>query len=150
MQPPQPGDVISADPRPVSSWAAWLVVVALLAAALTGTVITAVHYREVAAALRRVRPARALATPSIAPPVLSSDITALPSLGALTGELTVFVVRSSAGLAQVIVTARISGGRAVRGRLCKQYRRPLLGCRGHQRARISGPDWSGLESFSER
>ena len=111
VQPTQPGDVISADPRPVSSWAAWLVVVALLAAALTGAIITAVHYREEAAALRRVRPARALATPSIAPPVLSSDTTALPSFGALTGELTVFAVRSSAGLAQVIVTARISGGR---------------------------------------
>jgi hypothetical protein len=110
VQPTQPDDVISADPRTVSSRTAWLVVVTLLAAALTGAIIAAVHYREEATALRRVRPARTLATPRIAPPVLSSVTTALPSSGALTGELTVFAVRSSAGLAQVIVTVRISGG----------------------------------------
>jgi hypothetical protein len=102
--------VISADPRTVSSQAAWLVAVVLLAAALTGAIVAAVHYRAEAAALRRMRPVRVNIASGIALPVLSSYTTGLPSSGALTGELTVFAVRSSAGLAQVIVTARISGG----------------------------------------
>jgi len=90
----------------------WLTAVVLLAAALTGTIIVAVHYRGEAAALRRqLRSTRAPVPSRPAPPTLSRDTTALPSSGTLTGEVTVFAVRSSAGLAQVIVTARISGGR---------------------------------------
>jgi hypothetical protein len=112
MRPTQPADVISAGPRKVSSRPAWLTAVVLLAAALTGVIIVAVHYRgEAAAAHRQLRSARAPASPWPTPPILSSDTTALPSSGALTGEVTVFAARSSAGLAQVIVTARISGGR---------------------------------------
>jgi hypothetical protein len=102
--------MISADPRAVSSRIAWLVAVVLLAAALTGAIAVAVHYREEAAALRRLRPVRAHAASGITPLVLSSDTTGLPSSGALASELTVFAVRSSAGLAQVIVTVRITGG----------------------------------------
>jgi hypothetical protein len=112
MRPAQPADVISARPRRVSSRVVWLTAVMLLAAALTGTIIVAVHYRgEAAAAHRQLRSARAPVPPRPAPPALSTDTTALPSSGTLTGEVTVFAVRSSAGLAQVIVTARISGGR---------------------------------------
>src|SRR6266849_7677840 len=112
MRPAQPADVISAGPRTFSSRVAWLTAVVLLAAALTGTIIVAVHYRgEAAAARRQLRSTRAPVPARPAPPTLSRDTTALPSAGTLTGEVTVFAVRSSAGLAQVIVTARISGGR---------------------------------------
>ncbi len=110
--PHSPADVISAGPQRVSSRVAWLTAVVLLAAALTGTIIVAVHYRgEAAAAHRQLRSARASVPPRPAPPTLSSDTTALPPSGTLTGEVTVFAARSSAGLAQVIVTARITGGR---------------------------------------
>jgi hypothetical protein len=89
----------------------WLTAVALLAAALTGAIILAGHYRgEAAAAHRQLRSARAPVPPRPAP-VLSSDTAALPPSGTLTGEVTVFAARSSAGMAQVIVTARITGGR---------------------------------------
>ena len=112
MRPTQPADVISAGPRRVSSRVVWLTAVVLLAAALTGAIIVAVHYRgEVTAAQRQLRSARVPVPPGLAPPALSSDTTALPSSGSLTGEVTVFAARSSGGLAQVIVTARISGGR---------------------------------------
>ena len=112
MRPAQPADVISAGPRRVSSRAAWLTAVVLLAAALSGAIIVAVHYRgEAAAAHRQLRSARAPVPPRPAPPTLSSDTTALRPSGSLTGEVTVFAARSSAGLAQVIVTAWISGGR---------------------------------------
>ncbi len=112
MRPAQPADVISAGPRTFSSRVAWLTAVVLLAAALTGAIIVAVHYRgEAAAAHRQLRSARVPVPPRTAPPKLSSGTTALPSSGALAGEVTVFAVRSSAGRAQVIVTARISGGR---------------------------------------
>ncbi len=104
--------MISAGPRTVSSRAAWLTAVVLLAAALTGAIIVAVHYRsEAAAAHRQLRPARTPAPPRPAAPTLSSDTTALPSSGTLTGEVTVFAARSSDRLAQVLVTGRISGGR---------------------------------------
>src|SRR5712692_602590 len=108
MRPAQPADVISAGPRRVSSRVVWLTAVVLLAAALTGAIIVAVHYRgEVTAAQRQLRSARAPVPPRLAPPALSSDTTALPSSGSLTGEVTVFAARSSGGLAQVIVTAGI-------------------------------------------
>ena len=45
--------MISADPRTISSRVAWVMVVALLAAALAGAITAAVHYRGEVAALRR-------------------------------------------------------------------------------------------------
>lgn len=110
---PPPVDEISAEPRVISFRAGWLMAVVLLAAALAGAIPIAVHYRSEAAALhRQLRSARApAAPPSAALPTLSSSTTALPSSGPLVGEVTAFAARSSAGLAQVIVTARISGGR---------------------------------------
>jgi hypothetical protein len=90
--------------------------VLLLAAALAGAIMVAVHYRDEVSALRQVRPARPSAPPRPArarpvPPTLVSEMSTLPSSGPLTVQVTVFTARSSAGLAQVIVTARISGGR---------------------------------------
>jgi hypothetical protein len=112
VQPAQSADVISAEPRTVSPHVAWLTAVALLAAALTGAVAVAVHYRDEAAAARRqLRSAHASAPPSVASPTLSSSTAALPSSGPLAGEVTAFAVRSSAGRAQIVVTARITGGR---------------------------------------
>jgi len=88
------------------------VTVVLLAAALIGAIIVAVHYRgEAAAAHRQLRSGQLDTRHRPGPLVLSSDSVALPSSGRLNGEVTVFAVRSSAGQAQVVVTARITGGR---------------------------------------
>lgn len=118
MEPRQPADVISAEPRRVPSRAAWLTaMVVMLAAALAGAIIIAVHYRDQVLVLRRqahlaqvsppVGPGRARP----APPTLVSEMSLLPSSGPLTGEVIAFTARSPATLAQVIVTVRISGGR---------------------------------------
>ena len=106
---PQPVDEISADPRAISSRAAWVIAVVLLAAALAGAITIAVHYRSQAAALRRHLPlVRApAAPPSAAPPELFSSTTALPASGTLAGEVTAVTARSSAGSAEVIVTASV-------------------------------------------
>src|SRR5215475_7005891 len=53
MKPVQPADIISAAPRKLPSWAAWLAVVMLLAAALARSITVAVHYRDEVLALRR-------------------------------------------------------------------------------------------------
>lgn len=110
---PQPVDEISADPRAISSRVAWVIAVVLLAAVLAAAITIAVHYRSEAAALRRaLHSVRApVAPPSPPPPKLSSSTTALASSGTLIGEVTVFTARSSARSAEVIVTARITGGR---------------------------------------
>lgn len=110
---PQPADVISADPRTMSSRVAWVMaVVALLAAALAGAITVAVHYRgEVVALRRQVRSVPASHPPSTVPLTLSSRTVALPTYGALKGEVTVFSARSSGGLARIVLSARISGGR---------------------------------------
>lgn len=81
-------------------------------AAVAGAITVAVHYRSEAAALRRhLHSVRApVAPPSAAPPRLSSSTTALPASGTLAGEVTVVTARFSARLAEVVVTARISGG----------------------------------------
>lgn len=142
MEPIQPADVISAEPRRVPSRAAWLAAVVLLAAALAGAIIVAVHYRDEVSALQQVRPARPSAPrgPAQARPVptLVSEMSALPSSGPLTVEVTVFTARSSAGLAQVIVTARISGGR-------RHSRYELFGgdCAGDT------ADWTWVAGFTD-
>jgi len=110
---PQPADVISADPRTISSRVAWVMaVVALLAAALAGAITVAVHYRgEVASLRRQLRSVPASLPPSAVPLTLSSRTVALPSYGVLNGEVTVFSAKSSGGLARIVVSAHISGGR---------------------------------------
>jgi hypothetical protein len=117
MRQVQPADVISAAPRKVPSWATWLVIVMLLAAALAKSIIVAMHYRgEVLALRRQGHPPRLSAPPSPAqtpPPPLTlvSETSTLPSSRPLTVQVTAFTARSSAGQARVIVTARVSGGR---------------------------------------
>lgn len=109
---PQPVDEISAEPRTISARAAWVIAVVLLAAALAGATTIAVHYRSQAGALRRhLTRCGPVAPPSAAPPKLSSSMTAVPASGTLAGEVTVVTGRFSARTAEVIVTARISGGR---------------------------------------
>jgi hypothetical protein len=110
---PQPVDEISAEPRAIPAWTPWVTAVVLLAAALAAAITVAVHYRGQAAALRRhLYSVRApVAPPSAATPKLSSRTTALPASGTLAGDVTVVTARFSARLAEVVVTARISGGR---------------------------------------
>jgi hypothetical protein len=103
--------VLSADPPAMPARVAWLAAVVVLAAALTGAIIVAVHYRGQAAALhQQLRSAGGPVGPGAGSPVLSASTAALPAFHGLAGEVTVFSVRSSAGLAQAVVTARISGG----------------------------------------
>jgi hypothetical protein len=85
--------------------------VVVLAAALVGVLMVALHYRQEAAMLRRqLRSAPAHVPPHRAVPAVSSGTVPLPAAGRLAGEVTVVAVRSSAGQAQVVVTARITGG----------------------------------------
>ena len=107
---PEPADVISANPRSVTLRPAWGLAVALLAAALAAAVVMTLHYRDEAAAARRqsvTRPAQA----GIASLLLSTSAAVLPGAPPLSGEVTAFAVRSSSGLARVVVTALITGGR---------------------------------------
>jgi hypothetical protein len=110
---PQPVDVISADPRTISSRAAWvLAVVALLGAALAGAITVAVHYRgEVASLRRQLHSVPASHPPGTVPLTLSSRTVALPSYGALNGAVTVVSARFPGGPARIVLSAHISGGR---------------------------------------
>jgi hypothetical protein len=113
VKPQQPDDVISANPRTISRPTASLIAIVLLAAALAGAITVAVHYRGQAAALHR-RPARSVTAPlSVAtePVTLASGTVALPSSRTLNGNVTVFSVRTSGRLAQIMLSAQISGGR---------------------------------------
>jgi hypothetical protein len=101
-------DVISAGRRPLPARLAWQVAVAVLAAALAGAVWAAVHYRAEAAALRS---AAARADPGAGLVTFSATTAALPPAGSLAGEVTAVAINPSRGQAQVIVTARITGGR---------------------------------------
>jgi hypothetical protein len=103
MSQPSP-DMISAGPRTVPPRLAWLTAVVLLAAALAGAVLLALHYRSETAALRSARAYR-----SAGPVAFSATITALPSAGPLAGEVTAVAIDSNRQ-AQVIVTARVTGG----------------------------------------
>ena len=104
--------MISANPRQVPPWVAWLTVVVILAGALTGVLVAALHYRQEAAMRhRQSRPARVLVSPDRVLLGVSSDTVPLPASGKLAGEVTVFAARFSTGQVQVIVTARLTGGR---------------------------------------
>ena len=114
---PQPDDVISANPRAVVSWLAW-VIVAVLAAALAGAITIAVHYRGEVSALRRetrpapaIRPAPVHPSGGVVPLTLSSGTARLAPYRSLNGEVTVFSARQTGRQAQIMVSARISGGR---------------------------------------
>ncbi|MGI8447627.1 MAG: hypothetical protein ACR2MP_10710 [Streptosporangiaceae bacterium] len=105
-------DVIFARPRTISSRVAWLMAVGLLAASLAAAITAAFHYRDEAAALQRrpVRSVPAARLPGTAPPALATATIMLPSSRAVRGEVTVFSA-SSGRLAQIMVSAQITGGR---------------------------------------
>jgi hypothetical protein len=107
---PEPADVISADPRSVTLRRAWGLAVALLAAALAAAVVMTLHYRDEAAAAHRQLQSATGPAAGIASFLLSTSTAMLPGAPPLSGEVTAFVVRSSSGLARVVVTARITGG----------------------------------------
>jgi hypothetical protein len=107
----EPADVISADPRSVPLRPAWGLAVALLVAALAVAVAATLHYRdEATAAHRQLQSATGPAQAGIASLLLSTSTAVLPGAPPLSGEVTAFAVRSSSGLARVVVTARITGG----------------------------------------
>jgi hypothetical protein len=109
---PRPVDVISADPRTISSRVAWVMAVALLAAALAGAITVAVHYRgEVAALRQQLRSAGASHPPSAVPPTPSRRTAALPPYGTLNGAVTVVSAKLSGGLERIVLAAHISGGK---------------------------------------
>jgi hypothetical protein len=108
----EPADVISAEPRSVPLRPVWGLVVALLVAALAAAVVMTLHYRdEAAAAHRQLQSVTGPAQAGIASLLLSTSAAVLPGAPPLSGEVTAFAVRSSSGLARVVVTARITGAR---------------------------------------
>jgi hypothetical protein len=112
VQPTRPADIIFADPRTFSRRVAWPMTVVLVATALIAAILVAVHYRGEAASVRRQLHSNGTPVPvSTGSLALSSTTVALPAPGPLAGQVTVFAVRSSARQAQIIVTARITGGR---------------------------------------
>src|ERR1700722_8137333 len=107
----EPSDVISADPGSRALRPAWKLAVALLVAALAAAVVTTLHYRaEAAAAHRQLQSATRPAPTGIASLPLSTSTAMLPGAPPLSGQVTAFAVRSSAGLARVVVTVQITGG----------------------------------------
>jgi len=109
---PESADVISADPRTISARQAWATAVVLLAAALAGAIIVAIHYRGVAIALRhQLHPVSAPASSGTGQPTLSARTVALPSSGVLTGRVTVFSAQSAHGVTRIELAADITGGR---------------------------------------
>jgi hypothetical protein len=109
---PEPADVISADPRSVALRPVWGLVVALLVAALAAAVVMTLHYRdEATAAHRQLRSVTRPAQAGVASLLLSTSAAMLPGAPPLSGEVTAFAVHLSSGLARVVVTARITGGR---------------------------------------
>ena len=104
--------MISAEPRSMALRPVWGVVVALLVAALAAAVVMTLHYRDQAAAAhRQLQSASGPARAGMASLLLSTSAAVLPGAPPLSGEVTAFAVRSSSGLARVVVTARITGGR---------------------------------------
>jgi hypothetical protein len=105
-------DVISTEPRSVAFRPVWGLLAALLVVALAGAVVMTLHYRdEAAAAHRQLQSVTGPAPAGIASLLLSTSTSVLPGAPPLSGEVTAFAVRSSSGLARVVVTVRISGGR---------------------------------------
>jgi hypothetical protein len=95
--------------RRIHSRVAWVAVV-LLAAGLAAAIAVAVHYRDevLYRSTSSLRPHSALAR-QVAVFVVQSP---LPPLGtAAAGQVTVFVAQSSAGRAEVVVSALITGAR---------------------------------------
>jgi len=105
--------VISAEPRQVPSRAVWLAAAVLLAVTLTVAVMVAVHgHRDAVASRGRPPQAGTFGRPRAASAALSVVTARLPrSAGPLAGAVTVFAVHAAPGVAEVSVTARITGAR---------------------------------------
>jgi hypothetical protein len=104
--------MISADPRPISARVAWALACALLAAALAGGVMIAIHHHGRAAALRRYpRPLPSPLPVGTVPAPRSSRTVALPAHGTLSGVVRVVSARYSAGLEEITLSARITGAK---------------------------------------
>lgn len=85
-----------------------------LAALLTlaGAVVAAVHYRgEVVSLRRQLRSAPASPRHGAVPLTLSDRTVALPPAGTLHTQVTVFSVRPSGGVEQIVLSAHMAGGR---------------------------------------
>jgi hypothetical protein len=120
VQPSQAGqsrspvDVISAEPRQIPSRAVGAAGVVLLAVALAVGVMVVVHghHRDAAASRGRLHPAATFGRPRAASAAMSVVTARLPrSAGPPAGTVTVFAVHAAPGLAEVSVTARITGAR---------------------------------------
>jgi hypothetical protein len=108
----QPVDIRPGDRRTNPSLIAWAVAVALLAAALAGAITVAVHYRSEVATLRRQLPAATgRHSPRAVLMTLASTAVRLPSRGTLSGGVTILTAKSASGLAQIELSAHISGAR---------------------------------------
>lgn len=126
--------MISAGPRGITSWPVRGVAVVILVAALAIAITVALHYRgQAAAAGRQLRSATGPAAARGTSLGLSASTAVLPATSPLSGEVTAFSVRSSSGLARIVVTAQITGGRP-------DVRYELFGgdCAGDARVR----DWA--------
>jgi hypothetical protein len=149
---PRGTDLIGTEPRPVPSQRAWAAAVLVLAIALAAAIITAVHYHgEAAAARHRVRPVAVAAPPAPGLLRLSTRTAVLPSAGTLTGQITVFSVRSANGAARAMFSGRISGGiphkrYALVGNDCTSnapdhpWAAGVANAHGH--ASLTGPAWT--------
>lgn len=136
--------MISAEPRTISSRVAWVLAVALLAAALTVAITVAVHYHAEVAALRRhPHSAAASLPPSTVPLTLSSRTVRLPSYGSLNGAVTVVSAKFSGGLEQIVLSAHVSGGRPHTGYTLTGF--DCAGSTGYQSwaAGVTGADGTG-------
>ena len=107
----QPADIDPHDRRTNPSPVAWVVAVALLAAALAGAVTVAVHYRSEVATLQQLRAATGRHSLRAVPMTLGSTAVKLPSRGTLSGGVTILTAKAASGLTQVALSARISGAR---------------------------------------
>ena len=163
---PERADVISAEPRALAFRPAWGLVAALLVAALAAALVVTLHYRGEAAAARRqlqsvTGPAPAGPAPAGAAPAgmaslrLSTSTAGLLAAPPLSGEVTVFAVRSSSGLARVVVTARITGGQPdaryelLGGDCAGDSSRPQLGGGHHGRSGVGRADRGSLDGAGQ-
>jgi hypothetical protein len=145
MQPArsrQARDVISAEPRAVSSRTARLAVAALLAAALVVVIVVGLQHRD--ARRGQFHSAGSPGRPRAASAALSVVTARLPPRsGPLTGMVTVFAAHARPGLAEVSVTARVTGARPdtgyqVSGGACAGGRAAWIWAAGTTNARGSG------------
>jgi hypothetical protein len=92
--------------------AVWVAAVTLLAVALAGAIVVAVHYRSEVATLRRqLLTAAGHHRGRVGPVTLSSTTVKLPSRGTLHGGVTVFSAKSASGLTRIVLSVHLRGGR---------------------------------------